>query len=761
MQQQDRMQQQDYERKLRNEQRHFQDQEEVHALPEIFHYWSNRYVRPMVEEFGFASAEQLYAQWMLRAAQQTGGTARFVSIGAGNGDLEVRLSVMLRDAGLEHFTLECLEMNPAMLQRGRELALAAGVEAHVQMVEGDFNRWQPKREYHAVFANQALHHVLDLESLYDAVKCCLYPRGYFITNDMIGRNGHMRWPEALEALQPFWRELPYSYRWNPMFQRHEEEYINHDCSDEGFEGIRAQDVLPLLVERFDFELFVAFGNLINVFVDRVFGHHFRVEDPWDRDFIDRVHAVDEQRIRAGSLCPTQMFAVMTPGPADRKLYSRGLSPQHCIRKQPVTGQGDGAARRLEVVSSSLQPLRRGEVQFRQQIAARGGAAPYRFRAQDLPPGLHLNEDGLLEGRITEVGTYRVTIHATDSSNPPLQASQRYSVLVTKDDLRAPLMIPAGRALPDGAVNLAYDLELGAAGGRPPFRWEPIGGNLPRGLLLDPDGGRVHGVCEKKGSYRFRLRVRDGRGDVADSDYRLTVAAQRQAERHVLPQVVAGPLWETEIEVANLGAVPADVHVQFHNDDAEALTLPAVRTIPPGADSAEAVGRESIYAVVDPGRTFTVLAGPEPQKDVAGWASIEAEGRVHVLARLRFQQGAAVPLAASRPMPHPVLFPFDQKDGGKTALALVWQCDEKAKVAETGVLLKLVGSEGGVLDMQWLPLVAPSHRSFLLADRFQRSCDQRGYVFCQPVGGSVSLLALQFDLDGQFRVLPLVDPTGDG
>ena len=81
-------------------------------------------------------------------------------------------------------------------------------------VEADFNTWIASKQYAAVIANQSLHHVLELEHLFDQVKGSLRPDGYFVASDMIGRNGHQRWPEALAEVQRFWRDLPKEYRWN-------------------------------------------------------------------------------------------------------------------------------------------------------------------------------------------------------------------------------------------------------------------------------------------------------------------------------------------------------------------------------------------------------------------------------------------------------------------------------------------------------------------------------------------------------------------
>ena len=111
-------------------------------------------------------------------------------------------------------------------------------------MQGDFNHWEPSCEYDSVLASHALHHVVNLEGLFKQVHAALAPKGQFIVSDIIGRNGHLRWPEALEIVQEFWQELPPAYRYNRMLRRHEESYINWDCSKEGFEGIRSQDILP-------------------------------------------------------------------------------------------------------------------------------------------------------------------------------------------------------------------------------------------------------------------------------------------------------------------------------------------------------------------------------------------------------------------------------------------------------------------------------------------------------------------------------------
>lgn len=324
----------DYAERLSREQEIFNDQTEVHDLPSIYHYWSNTHLRPQLEQFGFSNPDEFFALYLRQAACDTGDQClRFASVGCGNCDTEIRVAQLLIERGITNFTIDCLDINAAMLERGRSAALEAGITPHIRPMSTDFNIWQPEPgSYRTIMANQSLHHVVELEKLFCTIELALAADGRFLTSDMIGRNGHMRWPEAMKIIHEYWRELPESYRWNRQLNRHEELYEFWDCSKEGFEGIRAEDILPLLIDRFDFELFLPYGNLIDPFIDRSFGGNFNAELAADRDLIDRIHARDVTEIRAGTITPTHLIAVMRKQPFDGQcLHPPGLTPAECVR----------------------------------------------------------------------------------------------------------------------------------------------------------------------------------------------------------------------------------------------------------------------------------------------------------------------------------------------------------------------------------------------------------------------------------------------
>lgn len=116
----------------------------------------------------------------------------------------------------------------------------------MSFLQADFNNWQSDGFYDLIIALHSLHHVVELEHLFAEIKKSLPAEGYFITSDIIGRNGHKCWPEAVKVLKKIWREMPKRYRYNHQLNMVQKKYINHDCSVDSFEGIRAQDILPLI-----------------------------------------------------------------------------------------------------------------------------------------------------------------------------------------------------------------------------------------------------------------------------------------------------------------------------------------------------------------------------------------------------------------------------------------------------------------------------------------------------------------------------------
>lgn len=314
------------------EKANYHDCIKVDDVPTIRGYWYDKFILPKLNSFGYSSEDDFYIKNILRKIDlHNYNSIRCLSIGTGNCEFEVRLAQQLRGAGVERFTIECMDFNQAMLDRGQVLTKQGEVPEHIIPFQCDFNKWIPVGEYDVVIARWSLHHVVNLEGLFDHVKQAMKPSGVFLSSDMIGRNGHMRWPESLRIVNEYWKKMPVEYKYNPMLAKSTEEYENFDCSRAGFEGIRAQDILPLLLDRFHFEVFIGFSNIIESFIDRAAGRNFDPSREWDRKFIDEVHLRDEMEFLKGNVKPTQMFACMSKVKSDRSECILPMTPQFSVR----------------------------------------------------------------------------------------------------------------------------------------------------------------------------------------------------------------------------------------------------------------------------------------------------------------------------------------------------------------------------------------------------------------------------------------------
>jgi SAM-dependent methyltransferase len=299
----------EYERRVREQIAQYEADVAMHDLPKIFHEWSRLFVGPPVRQvFGVTSFGDAYANCFLECARIAPGRPRFLSLGCGDGAVEIDVAQRLQAAGLTDFDFLCLDLSPILLDRFAQ-QIPAALAACFTLRNADINQSEPGQVFHAIMANHSLHHMVELEDIFKASYDALYDQGSFITHDMIGRNGHQRWPETRLFLDLVWPLLTARQRLNVPLRRYEQHFQDHDCSTSGFEGIRAQDILPLILATgFRPQSFVGYGGFIDPIVDRGFGHNFSPQNPDDVFLIRRLGLLNEILLDTGVIKPTIMMA---------------------------------------------------------------------------------------------------------------------------------------------------------------------------------------------------------------------------------------------------------------------------------------------------------------------------------------------------------------------------------------------------------------------------------------------------------------------
>ena len=170
------------------------------------------------------------------------------------------------------------------------------------------------------------------------------------------------------------------------------------------------------------------------------------------------------------------------------------------------------------------PAATAEVAYSQALTGSGGTAPYTYAVTSgaLPTGLSLNAStGVLSGTPTAIGTFSVTIRATDSSTgtgAPFFAQQNYTLTVN-----APAVTLTPASLPAPQIAVAYNQQLSASGGNGSYTYSLSSGALPTGMTLT-SSGLLAGTPNAAGTYSFTVKATDGLGFTGTQAYSTSVTA---------------------------------------------------------------------------------------------------------------------------------------------------------------------------------------------------------------------------------------------
>jgi hypothetical protein len=140
-----------------------------------------------------------------------------------------------------------------------------------------------------------------------------------------------------------------------------------------------------------------------------------------------------------------------------------------------------------------------------QLQAAGGCPPYSWAISDgaLPAGLSMDANGTITGIPTEAGLFTFTVTLADGLYQKVSQTVTLYIEPSPPPVVATVVLP-----PTSTCSTAYYLfQLQVSGGEPPYTWSLVGGKLPDGLFLSPDG-TISGHPTKSGSFTFTVQVTD-------------------------------------------------------------------------------------------------------------------------------------------------------------------------------------------------------------------------------------------------------------
>lgn len=284
---------------------------------------------PAARQVRYNRPEDLYLKQLLEVAREVSERPlRIVSAGSGNGELEIGLASALVEHGVD-FQFACLDLNHSLLATAYQEADKRGLLKKMTFTVADCNRDGLGHDQDVILVNQFFHHIEKLEWFCAQAKTALAFNGRLLTSDVIGRNGHLLWPDVRIEVDHFWEQLPKSRKVDRSSGRLCEVYqeVNHAAYSS--EGIRAQNIVACLSACFDFQLFLSYGAIIVPFIERRFGGNFDPESREDCEFIDRVQQRDAALFDEVRIPASNMLAVLRhKGEVDQTHFDPVSPQQH-------------------------------------------------------------------------------------------------------------------------------------------------------------------------------------------------------------------------------------------------------------------------------------------------------------------------------------------------------------------------------------------------------------------------------------------------
>jgi SAM-dependent methyltransferase len=234
-----------------------------------------------------------------------------LSLGCGHGTVEreaIRLGICETFVGLD-ISQEALDVAARDAEND-------GLGERIAYRWADLNIAGLERDaYDVVFAVQALHHVEDLEHLFDQIAGSLRPGGLVVVNEYVGP-ARFQWLDKTQTVMNRILELlPEVYRVNPR-NGFVKEHIERTPAEEiaqvdPSESIRSDEIMELLRSRFDVLHQADFGGTINQFLLADIAANFDDDDPKDVAILDLISLLEELLVAERVLPSDFVYTVLS------------------------------------------------------------------------------------------------------------------------------------------------------------------------------------------------------------------------------------------------------------------------------------------------------------------------------------------------------------------------------------------------------------------------------------------------------------------
>ena len=175
---------------------------------------------------------------------------------------------------------------------------------------------------------------------------------------------------------------------------------------------------------------------------------------------------------------------------------------------------------LQITTTSLPDANQNQY-YSNNLSAIGGEMPYTWALSPgnfLPSGMSLSPSGVLSGTPGTSGFTGFNVQVTDGTSTTANTNLSLNVIA------APVLQITNNVLPNATDGSAYNLQLGALGGNPPYQWSlsPGSDGPPPALSLATNGLISGNPDATNGTYYFWARVTDSHSFFTDALLQMNV-----------------------------------------------------------------------------------------------------------------------------------------------------------------------------------------------------------------------------------------------
>jgi len=212
--------------------------------------------------------------------------------------------IMMAEQFSREYEILCVDINEDLFKKAREVA--DGKDLGLSFAVRDLNFIEiPPGKYDLIFAHAVLHHIINLEHLYGQIAGGLTDEGLFHLIEVVGKNRLLIWEENQAVVNKLLDICPAGLVADTRIHVTEEE--------EGMEGVRQEEILPLLKDYFYPKYEHLHGAFMRyVCLDERLGKALCPSRTEARKYLDFLIDCDESCVRRKLLRPLEVWGVYRP-----------------------------------------------------------------------------------------------------------------------------------------------------------------------------------------------------------------------------------------------------------------------------------------------------------------------------------------------------------------------------------------------------------------------------------------------------------------